>query len=131
MILFSFPVYGLITLIKISSCTPSSYGLYPVSVFIPGSVITTIGSHECHMTLQHSHMTLQHSHIILQYSHIMHTTHTIMLAIAMETVYKRLHLASRKIVWIQRKILELCVKRRYELLSALFPSPSSLYVCRQ
>lgn len=40
------------TLIKISSCTPSSYGLYPVSIFIPGSVITTAGSHECHMTLQ-------------------------------------------------------------------------------
>ena len=84
-----------------------------------------------HMTLQYSHMTLQYSHMTLQYSHIMHTTHTIMLAIAMETVYKRLHLASRKIVWIQRKILELGVKRRYELLSALLPSPSSLYVCRQ
>ena len=84
-----------------------------------------------HMILHYSHMTLQYSHMILHYSHIMHTTHTIMLAIAMETVYKRLHLASRKIVWIQRKILELCVKRRYELLSALFPSPSSLYVCRQ
>ena len=84
---------------------------------------TAVQSHD---TSVQSHDTAVQSHDIAVQSH---PAHTIMLAIAMETVYKRLHLASWKIVWIQCKILVLCVKRRYELLSALFPSPSSLYVC--
>ena len=116
-----------------------------------------------HMTLRHSHMTLQWSHMTLRHSHQshditvvrwhcgivmwhayihtyihMHTVCTIVLAIAMETVYKRLHFASWKIVRIQCKILVLCVKREdMKLSSALFvtlpvfPPPPMFAHCSQ